>query len=156
NSSPRAAAIEYDEPPIFSSWQDPAAYAPSDTGILWPGIGNQRGTQVEEFFRGHLAPEAQRIRLVGSIRREQIEALAPGWDAIGVLQKINNSRWINKFFRAVNSKLKPGGLFVGCIENNHQRKRRLFRKYPAPIAHVIYPFDFLIHRVWPKMPVLTK
>lgn len=148
--------MEYDDPPMLASWPGALSFAPKTQEPTWSLAGDRRDAQVEEFFRGHLSPDAQRIRFVGSIRREQVEALAPGWDAIGVLQKINNSRWINKFFRAVNSRLATGGLFMGCIENNQQRKRRILQKYPAFFGHLYYGVDCLIHRVWPKIPYLRK
>lgn len=155
NSFPRGSVIEYDEPPLFSAWQDSFLFSPVAEESVLPRR-RDRGAQVDEFFQGHLTPDAQRVRLLGSIRREQVEALAPGWDAIGILQKINNSRWINKLFRAVNSRLKEGGIFVGCIENNKQRKQRILKRFPPLVGEAYYCIDCLIHRVWPKMPFLNK
>lgn len=156
NSFPGASVVEYDDPPLFSVWDTPMLFAPPVADRPRVAEGGRTPSEVDAFFRGRLDPDAQRVRLVGSIKRSHVEALAPGWDAIGVLQKINNSRWINKFFRAVNSRLKIGGLFVGCFETNAQRRERIHRKYPPVLATGIYFVDWLVHRVWPKLPGLRR
>lgn len=154
NSFIRRQVKEFDEFPSISEWEKPFLFEADDEELF--RRRKKANPELEDFFLGHLPPDARRVRLIGSIRREPLEALSSDWDAIGVLQKINNSRWINKFFRAVNSRLKTGGLFVGCIENNQQRRRRILRKYPGVAGQLIYLADVAIHRVWPKLPFVNR
>lgn len=71
------------------------------------------------------------------------------------LKRINDIRFINKFFESVNRKLADGGFYIGCVETKDQRKRRLFKKYPPVLNRIYYLFDFIIKRVFPKFN-LTK
>lgn len=149
----RGTVVEYDDPPELPS-------LPGNAGVkadaFTSAVRERRGVEVEEFFRGHLGIASQRTSLTWSIRRHCIEALESYRSGIGVLQKVNNSRWVNKYFRAVNARLETGGVFAGCAEVNGQRKERIFRKYPAVIAHVLCVFDFILHRLFPKIPVFKK
>lgn len=70
------------------------------------------------------------------------------------LQRINDIRRINFYLRAVNGKLLPGGVFVGCVLPNIQRFDRIIEKYPGGIGHFVYLFDFIWRRVFIKMPVI--
>ena len=73
------------------------------------------------------------------------------------LHRLNDIRYINKFLEVVNSRLPDGGWIIGCVETNGQRHSKIMRKYPPKsIGRIIYFFDFLIHRVWPKLPHLRK
>lgn len=71
------------------------------------------------------------------------------------LKKVNDIQYINKFFETINRKLPEGGLFCGCVETKNQRKSRILKKYPPVLNRVMYFFDFLIKRVFPKF-ILTK
>lgn len=66
------------------------------------------------------------------------------------LQRVNDIKGINKYFRTVNSKLHKGGSFTGCVETLEQRKLRLFKKFPAGINLLYYTLDFIFKRVFPK------
>lgn len=72
------------------------------------------------------------------------------------LSYVNEIRWINKFFLAVNLKMKIGGVFVGRAETITERKRRAYNKSIRPIAAAYYFLDFLFHRVSPKISGLKK
>ena len=71
------------------------------------------------------------------------------------LKRINDVKYINKFFEAINSKLPHGGLYISCVETKNLRKNRILKKLPKPFNYIYYFFDFLIKRVAPKF-VLTK
>ena len=71
-------------------------------------------------------------------------------DAFINLQRVNDIRGINEFFRKANQKLKWGGVFVGCVETLEQRRTRLFEKFPYVINHSYYALDFLFKRIFPK------
>lgn len=72
------------------------------------------------------------------------------------LMKVNNIRFINKFFESVNEKLNNGDLFIGCFETYRARNNRL-RVGKIPIVKSFYfAFEFILMRVFPKLPVLKK
>lgn len=67
------------------------------------------------------------------------------------LNKINDIRGINVFFKAVSNKLLEGGLFVGCFESQKQRRQRILKKYPFIISQIYFLSDFIFKRVFPKL-----
>jgi len=69
------------------------------------------------------------------------------------LTRINDIRYVNQFFEAVNEKLVQDGIFIGCVETKDLRKQRIFKKFIPPFNFIYYVFDFVIKRVFPKFPV---
>lgn len=72
------------------------------------------------------------------------------------LKKVNDARYINKFFESINAKLPNSGLFFGTVETYPNRRRALIKKYPVGINYFIYFFDTLFARVFPKLPFTKK
>lgn len=70
--------------------------------------------------------------------------------------RLNDIRYINKFLESVNQHLPEGGCLVGCVEISAGRKERLLSRFPRPFNTLYYSFDFLITRVWPKLPYLRR
>jgi len=78
------------------------------------------------------------------------------YDLLINLKRVNDIKYINKFFESVNSKLKQNGLYIASVETNDLRKKRILAKYPRGLNLVAYIFDFLVKRVAPKLPVTKK
>lgn len=76
--------------------------------------------------------------------------------AIVNYNRVNDFRYINKFFEAVNKRLGKDGLYIGCVETKTSRKKRVLAKMPLPVNYVWYAVDFTYKRVVPKLPVLKK
>lgn len=148
--------VEYDDPPDVQDWLNAADANRVGQSAEFVHLRERRGPEVEDFFQLHLDGNGKQAGLIWSIRRYKIEALEPGMDAVGILQKVNNSRWLNKYFRAVNSRLRIGGVLVGCLEANDQRRQRMCAKYPKIVGDLYAGLDFLVHRLCPKVPVLKK
>ncbi|MBN1181788.1 MAG: sugar transferase [Bacteroidales bacterium] len=72
------------------------------------------------------------------------------------LKRINDIRYLNKFFEAVNHKIFAGGIFIGCAETKNMRKHRILAKYPPVINYVLYFFDYILKRVFPKFTLTKK
>ncbi len=70
--------------------------------------------------------------------------------------KVNNLRYINRFFIDVNSKLEFDGLYIGLAETIAGRQQRKRKKYPRIIAKIIFIFEFIFLRVFPKVSGLKK
>jgi lipopolysaccharide/colanic/teichoic acid biosynthesis glycosyltransferase len=71
------------------------------------------------------------------------------------LERINDFRYINKFFEAVNQMLPKGGVYIDFFESKNQRKKRILKKFPPVLNYIYYSFDFIIKRIFPKF-TLTK
>ena len=127
----------------------------TDREPLIARIREECGDKAAAFFQMHLPVKADRISLLSTIEPAGVDSVAADRQAVLVLERANNARRINKYFRSVNARLKIGGLFLGCAEVNGQRRDRFLRKYPSPVAHMAYLFDFVLHRICPKIPYVT-
>ena len=77
-------------------------------------------------------------------------------DSIISLQKINDVRYINKYFEKVNSKLPIEGTFVGCLETfSARRNRKSINKIPI-LRDVFFFVEFILKRILPKLSFTKK
>ncbi len=77
-------------------------------------------------------------------------------DSIVSLQKVNDVRYINKYFEKINSKLENGGIFIGCLETfNARRKRKRINNIPI-INNFYFAVEFLSKRILPKVSFTKK
>jgi hypothetical protein len=72
------------------------------------------------------------------------------------LQKINNVRWINRYFLEIHKRLLIGGFFIGRADSIETHKKHFFRKYPKYLREALYLAHFIFFRVFPKLPKLRK
>jgi len=72
------------------------------------------------------------------------------------LHRVDNIRWINRYFLEVHKVLLNGGYFVGKAHTLSTHKKWFFKKYPKYFAEVLYVIEFVFIRVFPKVPVLKK
>lgn len=70
--------------------------------------------------------------------------------------QLNDIRYVNKFLESINQNLSQGGIFIGCVEVSARRKERILKLFPRPLNKVYYAFDYLVKRVWPKLPYLKS
>lgn len=71
-------------------------------------------------------------------------------------KRINDIRFINKFFEAMNARLAEDGYFIGCVETSGDRKDRMMARFAWPLNILICILDYLVWRVWPKLPRMKK
>jgi lipopolysaccharide/colanic/teichoic acid biosynthesis glycosyltransferase len=69
------------------------------------------------------------------------------------LKKVNDIRYINKFFETVNSILPNSGLYLGKVITYPNRRSTILKKYPPILNKIIYFFDYIFSRVLPKLPI---
>lgn len=72
------------------------------------------------------------------------------------LKRLNDVKYVNKFLEQSNEVLEYRGVFIGHIETSARRKERILKKYPRPLNGVIYFFDFIIKRVFPKFKITKR
>ncbi|HRY84403.1 MAG TPA: sugar transferase [Candidatus Cloacimonadota bacterium] len=70
------------------------------------------------------------------------------------LHKINDLRRINFYLIRVNELLAPGGVFVCNGQTITQRKAAFYKRFTPFLGVFLYALDFVIRRVFPKLPVL--
>ncbi len=113
----------------------------------------------EEAFNyvfSHARIDSPDTLVISTTSRFNIETqLKTKFEAIVNLKRINDIRYINKFFETANSRLPLGGLYIDYVETKNLRKKRILRKYPPGINYIAYFFDYIIKRVFPKF-LLTK
>jgi lipopolysaccharide/colanic/teichoic acid biosynthesis glycosyltransferase len=68
-------------------------------------------------------------------------------------ERINDIRYLNKYFEKVNSSLKNGGTFKGNVETFNVRRERILKKFPTPINRIHLFFDTILVRISPKLSI---
>lgn len=126
-----------------------------ETGIskeqLRQNITEECGWDAYDFISKHIDLLNPRNLVISTITRFNILYQPSGYlEGIVNLHRINDLRYINKFFEAVNSKLPVGGIYLTCAETSDLRKKRILKKYPPVLNWIFYFFDFIVKRVLPK------
>ncbi|MEN8157885.1 MAG: sugar transferase [Bacteroidota bacterium] len=122
-----------------------------DPEVLWEAISEECSTVVADFIADHVDLADDGTLVTSTLTRFNILRQPDNrFNTIVNLRRVNDIRYLNKFFEAVNHKLPNEGTFVGCAETADQRRRRLLWKYPPVINRVFYTFDYIIKRVFPK------
>lgn len=79
-----------------------------------------------------------------------------GFHNIVSLQKINDVRYINKYFELINSKLNYGGVFIGCMETFRARRNRMAIDKIPVLNSIFFGTEFFFKRVLPKVSFTKK
>lgn len=107
--------------------------------------------EVHRFVTSHVNLNDKNTVILRTRTKDTITHLAKDLSALVNLKKVNDVRWINKFFEEVNGHLIDGALFIGAVEVSEQRKARIHKKFPKGIASFLYVIDFIFRRVLPKI-----
>ncbi|GAB4301437.1 MAG: hypothetical protein Kow0098_29570 [Ignavibacteriaceae bacterium] len=119
-------------------------------------ISELTSPEVLSFIEKYISLGTDNTRIMETASRFNVETIEEGkLDFFVNLKRINDIRYLNKFFEAVNRKLTYGGIFIGCVETIEQRRNRIFRKYSPLMAIPYYSVDFIYKRIFPKL-FLTK
>lgn len=109
------------------------------------------------FIFKYVPIDSSKTHLASTISHVNIDLLNyDKVDSLVNLVRINDIRYINKFFESVNAILSNGGLFVDFLETKNQRKKRILRKFPLVLGHIYYFFDFILKRVFPKFAITKR
>ncbi len=115
-------------------------------------IAKEQGEEAVEFISKNADIQSENTYVLKTLDAFNIKAIDnENCATIVNLQKINDIRGINDFFKVTNTKLPEGGVFIGCVETNLQRQKRILKKYPFIIARIYFLFDFVFKRVFPKL-----
>ncbi len=64
---------------------------------------------------------------------------------------LNAIRYLNRYLREANKKLKQDGYFLCAFDTAQKHRAQIFSRHGRVFAYFIYFFDFLWHRVFPKV-----
>ncbi|MCK4667957.1 sugar transferase [Candidatus Dependentiae bacterium] len=118
---------------------------------------NEVGEEIIEYISSFINFSESSTFHASTTTRFNIDKLPPRqFTNIVNIQKINDIRWINKFFESVNNKIPKGGYFIGTAETYQLRNKYLFNKYPVIINFFAVQSNFFVRRVFPKLPVFKK
>ncbi|MBI2417153.1 MAG: sugar transferase [Ignavibacteriales bacterium] len=98
--------------------------------------------------KSHFVETASQFNIM-TLRKNDYESLVN-------LKPVNDIRYINKFFHAINGKLASGGIYIGRFESVQQRFRRITHRFPKIFSYPYYFADFILHRVFPRLPYFKK
>jgi lipopolysaccharide/colanic/teichoic acid biosynthesis glycosyltransferase len=109
--------------------------------------------RVRAFVSAHCNLNEQGTSILRTSIAESIMHLPKNTKAIVNLKRVNDVKEINRFFSSVNHQLTENGKFIGCVETKYLRKQRILKKFPPGLSHIYYVLDFILKRVFPKLPV---
>ncbi|WP_194974475.1 sugar transferase [Aquiflexum lacus] len=107
---------------------------------------------VRKFIQGISCSEiyvAQKINDYKFINQTPYSALVS-------TSKLNGFEDINELFELSSKLLDRSGLMIGHVETYVNRKNKILEKYPHLLSQLIYRFDALLYRVFPKLPITQK
>jgi len=117
-------------------------------------IIGKAGVSVFTFITKHIDVTENTNFLTATATRFNIDKLPQHtYNNIVNLKKINDARYVNKFFESINAKLDKGGLYINCVETYNTRRIRVLKKYIRPFNWFYYTADVVFMRVFPKLPI---
>ncbi|GAB4224874.1 MAG: hypothetical protein Kow00127_25650 [Bacteroidales bacterium] len=120
-------------------------------------IVEEAGEQIYNYISRFLDVGNPQTLTLSTTTRFNIDQLPENrFTSLINLHKVNDIRYINKFFESVNHKLPYGGVFISMAETYPLRKARILKSYPPVINRIYYFFDFIFTRVFPKLPGFKK
>jgi lipopolysaccharide/colanic/teichoic acid biosynthesis glycosyltransferase len=114
------------------------------------------GKELFTFIQANADTEAKSTLMVSTATPFAILNNPDKFNTIINLQKINDIRFINKFFEAVNSRLENGDTFIGCLETFSARKEKKKINRVPVIRTFYFGFEFIFMRAFPKLAGLKK
>ncbi|MBE2281789.1 MAG: sugar transferase [Ignavibacteriaceae bacterium] len=133
----------------------------SNSGLVNLGldykIANTYGIGTFEFISKYASINSPYTKILHTSSKFNVESIPKGTIQSFVnIRRINDIRFLNKFFESVNKKLPHDGIFIGIVETTDQRKEIIYSKYKKHLAPPLYLFDFIFNRVMPKMKLTQK
>tara|TARA_B100002052_G_scaffold270341_1_gene270462 strand:- start:2281 stop:3486 length:1206 start_codon:yes stop_codon:yes gene_type:complete len=118
-------------------------------------IGNN--PKLSNFIKLYFDLSSKANYLSYSSDQINLEKLTSGkFSSILNLKKVNDIRYINKFFETVNTILPNSGLYLGKLTTYPYRRKAILKKYPPVLNKIIYFFDYIFSRLLPKIPISKK
>ena len=78
------------------------------------------------------------------------------YSALVSVSKLNEYKDIDELLEISSQALDRSGLIIGYVETYFNRKNSILKKYPSLISQLVYRFDALLYRVFPKLPITQR
>jgi lipopolysaccharide/colanic/teichoic acid biosynthesis glycosyltransferase len=128
-----------------------------DFGLREEYLKQEIGEEAFNYVVNYAAIDSPNTLVIATTTRFNIDAqIQHSFECILNVRRVNDFRYINKYFESVNAKLPVGGLFIDHFESKNMRKKRILNKFPTGINYVYYTLDFIIKRVFPKFALTKK
>ncbi len=114
-------------------------------------IIEKAGEKAFDFFNTFTDLESKETLVVSTTNEFNILNNPNDFKCIINLSKVNNIRYINKFFEKVNAKCSYGDIFVCCLETYAARKERISLGKIPIIKNIYFGLEFIFLRVFPKI-----
>jgi lipopolysaccharide/colanic/teichoic acid biosynthesis glycosyltransferase len=119
-------------------------------------VSNFIGTPAYEFISKYVNLSSEETLVVHTTNLFNVVNHPRHYRSIVNLGKVNDIRFINKFFEGVNEHLDQQDVFVGRFETfTARRQRKLINRIPI-LGQIYFLLEFIFMRMFPKMPVLKK
>lgn len=105
----------------------------------------------ELMYWAYMPRGEQRSKFLNDFAKRSWEVLDGEAEVLFAEDHLNAIRYVNRYLRKANKKLKDGGYFAVAFDTAMKRRLQFFVKYPKYLANVLYFFDFVWHRVFPKL-----
>ncbi len=120
-------------------------------------LKNEIGDEAFNFVVNYSAVDSPNTLITATTTSFNIDAqIQHEFECILNVKRVNDFRFVNKFFESVNAKLPVGGLYIDFFESKNLRKKRLLEKYPAGFNYIYYTLDFIVKRAFPKFALTKK
>jgi len=122
-----------------------------DRKMMMEVISEECGDKAADYIDSHVNLTDSATLVTSTITRFNIlRQPNQTFDTIVNVRRVNDIRYINQFFEAVNHKLPNNGIFIGCAETAEMRRLRIMGKFPPVINRIYYVFDYILKRIFPK------
>ena len=117
-------------------------------------VQNYSSKSALEYIKQHCDITSESTNIVSTTTLFNVKKSNEISDAIINLHRINDIRYINKFFEGIHEELPFEGKFICCVETFHaRRKRKKIGRIPV-ISSLYFFFEFIFMRVFPKIRFL--
>ncbi len=122
-----------------------------DPETLRAAIADEYGEKAAAYVDSHVTLGDGKTLITATMTRFNILRQPDGlYTTIVNLRRVNDVRYVNKFFESVNHKLPDYGKFISCAETAEMRRKRILRKFPPVINWIVFTGDYIIKRLFPK------
>ncbi|MBL7895182.1 MAG: sugar transferase [Bacteroidia bacterium] len=117
---------------------------------------NKVGEEAYSFFGKYVEMESDSTFIISTTNEFNIINNTSSLKTIINLSKVNNIRYINKFFEKVNERLQDDQIFICCWETYQARKvRHRLGRIPY-LRNIWFVMEFVVLRMFPKIWGLKK
>jgi lipopolysaccharide/colanic/teichoic acid biosynthesis glycosyltransferase len=114
-------------------------------------IINKAGIEAYEYVSSFVNVESNDTLLLATTNAFNLYNHGKIVKSVVNFSKVNNIRFINKFFETVNQQLELGDYYIGCFETyTAKQKRQWIGKIPI-LGGLYGGVEFIFHRVFPKL-----